>query len=96
MLDKLEKKDFEPLLDETLEIDSGEATHEARIVDLRNLGREPEKGRHSFSVLLRVPKDALYDQQIFTVKSKSLGALDLFLVPVGPDEEGMLYEAIFA
>jgi hypothetical protein len=29
------------------------------------------------------------------MEHEEIGAFDIFLVPIGPDEEGLLYEAIF-
>ena len=34
-------------------------------------------------------------QHIYTVRHAELGAIEMFLVPIGPDERGMLYEAVF-
>jgi hypothetical protein len=34
-------------------------------------------------------------QQIYQVEHPTLGSFELFLVPVGPDEQGMCYEAVF-
>lgn len=33
-------------------------------------------------------------QQIFTLRHPELGELEIFLVPLGPDERGMRYEAV--
>jgi hypothetical protein len=29
------------------------------------------------------------------MEHEEIGAFDIFLVPIGPDEQGLLYEAIF-
>jgi hypothetical protein len=34
-------------------------------------------------------------QGIYKLENEKLGALEIFLVPIGPDEKGMRYEAIF-
>jgi hypothetical protein len=34
-------------------------------------------------------------QRIYRVEHEALGALDILLVPLGPDELGQRYEAIF-
>jgi uncharacterized protein DUF6916 len=33
--------------------------------------------------------------RIHRVEHEELGALDVFLVPIGPDQAGMCYEAVF-
>jgi hypothetical protein len=35
-------------------------------------------------------------QQIFTLRHAELGELELFMVPLGPDERGMRYEAVIS
>jgi hypothetical protein len=34
-------------------------------------------------------------QQIRRVEHPSLGSMEIFLVPIGPDASGMQYEAVF-
>jgi len=41
------------------------------------------------------PVDSYLPQQIHTLSHADLGELSIFLVPLGPDSEGMRYEAIF-
>lgn len=52
--------------------------------------------RTPFSLVFRSPPGALLPQRIYRLHHDGLGALDLFLVPIGPDEEGMRYEAVFS
>jgi hypothetical protein len=40
-------------------------------------------------------RGARLEQRIYAVHHPALGAFDLFLVPIGPDGEGMRYEAVF-
>ena len=48
-----------------------------------------------FSLVFRGPRDTLLQQGIYQVQHNQLGALELFLVPVGQDHEGLYYEAVF-
>lgn len=49
-----------------------------------------------FSVLFRGgPKNAYLPQAIYPLEHAKLGRIELFLVPVGPDEQGMRYQAVF-
>ena len=52
--------------------------------------------RRQFSLLFRGPVDPLLPQRTYRLEHAELGDLDLFLVPIGPDAEGMRYEAVFA
>lgn len=52
--------------------------------------------RQPFSVLFRGPAERAFEQRICRLEHDAMGALDLFLVPVGTDSHGMRYEAIFS
>ena len=58
-------------------------------------GTEPPDGRQPFSIVFRGPGDVLLPQRIYMIEHEEIGAFDLFLVPIGPDERGLRYEAIF-
>ena len=52
--------------------------------------------RRQFTLLFRGPVDPCLPQRTYRLEHGELGALDIFLVPIGPDSEGMRYEAVFA
>lgn len=54
-----------------------------------------ESSGRPFSIVFRGPKDVLLPQRIYRMEHEQIGAFDIFLVPIGPDAEGLLYEAIF-
>ena len=66
---------------------------EAELVEAEPLGED--RGR-PFALLFRVEDGPTLPQKIYPLEHDRLGRLDLFLVPVGPDEVGMRYEAIFS
>ena len=52
-------------------------------------------GRVPFSLLFHAAdRDRFAPQQIMSLTHPELGELELFLVPLGPDERGMRYEAV--
>ena len=53
-------------------------------------------GRVPFSLLFHARDGRYLEQQIFTVRHPDLGDLPVFLVPLGPDDGGMRYEAVFS
>jgi hypothetical protein len=55
---------------------------------------EPSR-RAPFSLLFRGPTTPWVPQGIYRLENEKFGALEFFLVPIGPDEKGMRYEAIF-
>jgi hypothetical protein len=64
---------------------------------LRSHSRPGRQGprREPFSIVFRGPKDHHLPQKIYTLEHEQMGALSLFLVPIEPDAEGPLFEAVF-
>ena len=53
-------------------------------------------GRAPFSLVFAGPRAPFLPQGIQHLEHTTLGGLDIFLVPLGPRGEEMLYEAIFS
>ena len=51
--------------------------------------------RQAFSLIFRGPMEPLLTQKTHVLRNETMGNLEIFLVPIGPDEQGMRYEAIF-
>lgn len=49
-----------------------------------------------FSLLFHGPLSPVMPQRTAKLEHERLGSLDIFLVPIGPDEEGMRYQSIFS
>jgi hypothetical protein len=56
-------------------------------------GAQPLR-KDPFSLLFRAPADCGLPQQIYRLEHHAFDGLELFLVPLGPDSGGMLYEAV--
>lgn len=52
--------------------------------------------RQQFSLVFRGPATLALTQATYRLDHAELGELDLFLVPIGRDSEGVRYEAAFA
>jgi hypothetical protein len=52
-------------------------------------------GRRPFSLSFRGPRTPVMVQRIYRMDHPTLGSFEVFLVPVGSDEQGMLYELVF-
>ena len=66
--------------------------------ELKPLGHGVPGGREPFALLFRhphLPRHAHLPQRTYQLHHTVLGSLDLFLVPLSPDVQGMRYEAIF-
>src|ERR1041385_5537543 len=54
-----------------------------------------QSGLERFSIFLVGPGDRYLPQRIYPVEHQGMGAFELFLVPVGQNHDGLLYEAVF-
>lgn len=52
--------------------------------------------RHQFSLSFRGPAEPFLPQATYALTHADLGALSIFLVPIGQDSDGTCYEAAFA
>jgi hypothetical protein len=72
---------------------------ELTLIEAANLGggRPVAAGkREPYTLIFRAPsRDFLTPQRIYPLSHPALGELEIFLVPIGPDESGMRFEAIF-
>jgi len=51
--------------------------------------------QEAFSIVFRAPVEAPLEQRIYRLEHESMGAFELFLVPIGKSPEGVSYEAVF-
>jgi hypothetical protein len=56
----------------------------------------PHAPRPAFSLLFHGPADPLLAQATYRFEHARLGAMEIFIVPLGRDEHGSVYEALFA
>lgn len=71
---------------------------EGRIVDFELDEFTPgvfNSDHDSFSLIFRAPADVPPVQHIYRMEHASLGAMDLFLVPIKQNDEGLYFEAVF-
>jgi len=76
---------FDPSIPSDLELIEVSEINTSSITD----GREP------FSIVFRGAMDCVWSQGIYKIAHQKLEEIQLFLVPIGPDEKGMRYEAVF-
>ena len=76
--------------------ESGE-TLDLVLVEAAAIGSERSYSQREepFAVEFRGPSDPILPQGILKLEHEDLGTMELFLVPVGPDDEGLRYEAVF-
>lgn len=105
MLETLTAQMFSPYVGETFHlILDREPPVEMQLVSVTEAGfpaagrgTADPPGRVSFSLLFleQQHQNSYLPQRIYHLEHEQLGAMDLFLVPLGPVAGGMRYEAIF-
>jgi hypothetical protein len=100
-LAEVDRDTFANRVGERFRIDAHSPALELELIEVGDAGRQaagPDaaaKGGRPFQLLFRGPAEPLLPQAIHELGHAELGRLGIFLVPVGPDAEGMRYEAIF-
>jgi len=90
----LTAEDFRPHVGTRFAVPAG--PFEAELIEVDELDAAAAGGpRAPFSLIFRGPLEPLLPQAIQRLEHDELGRLDVFLVPIGPDGPGMLYEAVF-
>jgi hypothetical protein len=96
MLQDLTHFSFEEQLNTPFRIHfGGEAPLEAVLYEVRL--HEPHGGprKQPYSIYFRGPRQPVLPQAIYRMEHDRMEVMELFLVPIGPDEKGMRYEAVF-
>ncbi len=102
MLENIEEAHFAQHLGDRYRLclsDSQFATLE--LIEVTSLGsrtapQAPGDGRREpFSIIFRGSPETCLEQRIYRLEHAQMGTLDLFLVPIGKDEQGFCYEAVF-
>jgi hypothetical protein len=98
MLENLTCGDFEACQDQPFRLVAGsdrELELELAVVQPLSTESAGAKGRRPFSLLFLGPPQPVLPQRIYRLDHPRLGALEIFLVPLGPENQKMRYEAIF-
>jgi hypothetical protein len=101
VLDRLTADSFSPAVGETFALDAGDAGRlelellESRLHDPEAPPADASGKRAPFSLLFRGPVDPILPQRIYHLEHPSVGAIEIFIVPVGQDAQGTSYEAVF-
>lgn len=99
-LDTVTIDTFAPHLNTTFKVQHDAGVSDMTLIRVKNLldGKRPRHAkakRDPFSVIFLGPADRMLSQRTYHFMHDGIGELDLFIVPVGRDEAGTEYEAIF-
>jgi hypothetical protein len=88
-------EDFAAHLDGAFELQAGEAAVPLKLAKVDPAGNSGRPGG-AFSLLLIAPQGPWLPQGVYPVAHPSLGVMEIFLVPIGPNSGGNGYQAVFA
>jgi hypothetical protein len=101
VLERLTADSFAPAVGETFAVDAGDAGRlelelvESRLHDPDASAADAAGTRAPFTLLFRGPVEPVLPQRIHRLEHESLGPMEIFIVPIGQDESGTSYEAVF-
>lgn len=96
MADEFTLETFAPVVGDVFEVDAGEAgALELKLVEAI-AAPDPNAPREPFILTFKGPVEPVLAQQIVPLRHGSLGTLEIFVVPVGRNADGAVYEAVFA
>ena len=94
MLESYTIDTFSPLVGSAFMLHA-DATHELELELIQAQATARTHNGRPFSLVFRGPRAPVAIQRIYPLDHRTLGSIELFLVPIGPDEHGMNYEAVF-
>jgi len=68
---------------------------DGRLLEVKELGAAVSDRRQPFSVVFELLDADVWPQAVYRVSHSDLGELDLFLVPIDQNGDGVCYEAVF-
>jgi hypothetical protein len=96
VLETLTKESWLGYIGDSFQIGAGSyGLMAVKLATVSGYGHRQGGNREAFSLLFQGPLQPVLPQGIYRVGHVDLGDLDIFLVPVGPQSDGMGYEAVF-
>ncbi|HEX4955037.1 MAG TPA: hypothetical protein VF017_16735 [Thermoanaerobaculia bacterium] len=99
MLDQISKAAFDPLRGQTFRLSYGaDQSLDLELAETTSLGAASKSSPHRapFTLVFRHNGERRnLPQGTYALEHTDLGRLEIFLVPIGPDSQGMRYEAVF-
>lgn len=88
---------FMPIVGEDLTVvGEGGRTVQLLLVEAERKDGGAHAPRPAFSLLFHGPPEPLLAQGTYRFEHASFGVMEIFIVPLGRDEHGATYEAVFA
>jgi hypothetical protein len=97
VLETLRYEQFLPLVGTFFHLDENGQRYDLQLVTVGKVmeSQAARLKRNAFSLFFLGPHEPLFEQRIYSFEHETLGTLEFFIVPVGHDAAGLLYEAVF-
>lgn len=98
MLENLFKEDWERYLNENFQLNSESpiATPlHLTLIAVSGYGQRQGGNREAYSLLFLGPPQPVLPQRIYSLGHAGMGEVEIFLVPIGYQQGGIGYEAVF-
>lgn len=89
--------DFHARANETFDLSLGESSMPLTLTEVQVTPQYAFSGqlRQPFSLIFRSASPVALPQKIYRLKNQTMGEVDIFLVPVGREVQGIVYQAVF-
>ena len=100
MLDSVTVETFVELVGERFTVESGDGS--SQLFELVEATSNPDHARTTgstrdpFSLIFRGPIQPFLLQGTYRFQHREIGELDIFIVPIGPRDDHMQYQAVFS
>lgn len=93
----LDTSTFSQCMNQVFHADVGSCEVRMTLIDMKrhNFPKYPGMSREPFSLIFKSESQVILPQKIYMMNNKSIGKLGIFIVPVGRDTGGIIYEAVF-
>ena len=95
MLDRLSLDDFLPHVGSEVDVSAYGQNARLTIKEAAPIKSPSPRSAQPFHLVLSAPATWRLPQGLYRLTHPSLGELELFTVPIGPDGSGFCYEVIF-
>ena len=96
MRDTLTMETFSPLVNAEFDVHIDDNVLPVTLLEVTPLnGPGDSPDRQAWSLVFQFPPQQLFDQGTYVFEHADTGSLAIFVVPIGQDENGVRYQAIF-
>jgi hypothetical protein len=88
---------FAPFLNATFSVGLGESTVEMTLIEATKGKPQQWEGlrKEPFSLIFKCASPVILPQKLYSFENPGFGKMEIFIVPVGRQRDGVVYQAVF-